>query len=286
MLPLVEGGFIYIGQPPLFRLGRGKKEQYFLDENKLNSHLFTQASENLKLELVGPEQTTVEGAFFIELLEKLSVYQKVVLYMNRLNIWEEMLYFLLDNGIRSADQFKDESFVNDLKDKLPEDKLVIGNIRSCRWRPDCYEFDIAVRGKVQIMMTLGPQIPLINEYRTALNLFPVIQTFIQSAFKIIYLSPSKQEKEISAADWIEMLKIVRDESFKGSHLQRYKGLGEMNPEQLWDTTMNPENRTLMQVTIDDVEQADDIFTTLMGDKVEPRRDFIQTHALEVTDLDI
>jgi DNA gyrase subunit B len=206
--------------------------------------------------------------------------------MNRLNIWEEMLYFLLDNGIRSADQFKDESFVNDLKDKLPEDKLVIGNIRSCRWRPDCYEFDIAVRGKVQIMMTLGPQIPLINEYRTALNLFPVIQTFIQSAFKIIYLSPSKQEKEISAADWIEMLKIVRDESFKGSHLQRYKGLGEMNPEQLWDTTMNPENRTLMQVTIDDVEQADDIFTTLMGDKVEPRRDFIQTHALEVTDLDI
>jgi DNA gyrase subunit B len=286
MLPLVEGGFIYIGQPPLFRLGRGKKEQYFLDENKLNSHLFTQASENLKLELIGPEQTTVEGTFFVELLEKLSVYQRVVLYMNRLNIWEEMLYFLLDHGIRSADQFKDEAFVNDLKDKLPEDKLVIGNIRSCRWRPDCYEFDIAVRGKIQIMMTLGPQIPLINEYRTALNLFPVIHSFIQSAFKILYLSPSKQEKEISAADWSEMLKVVRDESFKGSHLQRYKGLGEMNPEQLWDTTMNPENRTLMQVTIDDVEQADDIFTTLMGDKVEPRREFIQTHALEVTDLDI
>jgi DNA gyrase subunit B len=83
-----------------------------------------------------------------------------------------------------------------------------------------------------------------------------------------------------------MLKIIRDESFKGSHLQRYKGLGEMNPEQLWDTTMNPENRTLMQVSIDDAEQADDIFTTLMGDKVEPRREFIQNHALEVTDLDI
>jgi DNA gyrase subunit B len=93
----VEGGFIYIGQPPLFRLGRGKKEQYFLDENKLNSHLFTQASENLKLELIGPEQTIVEGTFFVELLEKLSVYQRIVLYMNRLNIWEEMLYFLLDN---------------------------------------------------------------------------------------------------------------------------------------------------------------------------------------------
>ncbi len=131
MLPLVEGGFVYIGQPPLYRLGRGKKEQYFLDENNLNSHLFTQASENLKIELIGPEKTTVEGPFFVELLEKLSVYQRIMLYMNRMNIWEEMLYFLLDNGIRSADQFKDESFVMNLKEKLPEEKLVIGNIHSC-----------------------------------------------------------------------------------------------------------------------------------------------------------
>lgn len=286
MLPLVEGGFVYIGQPPLYRLGRGKKEQYFLDENLLNSHLFTQASENLKVELVGEEKTVVEGEFFIELLEKLSVYQRITLFMNRMNIWDEMLYFLLDNGIRSADQFKDEDFIRDLKDKLPEDKLIIGNIRSCRWRPDCYEFDIAVRGKVQIMMTLGPQIPLINEYRTALSLFPTINPFIQSAFNILFTGKGKEGKEIPAANWSEMLKLIRDESFKGSHLQRYKGLGEMNPEQLWDTTMNPENRTLMQVTIDDAEQADDIFTTLMGDKVEPRREFIQTHALEVTDLDI
>ncbi len=286
MLPLVEGGFIYIGQPPLYRLGKGKKEQYFLDENKLNSHLFTQASESFKVEVVGPEKIEVEGPLFVELLEKLSIYQRIMLFMNRMNIWEEMLYFLLDNGIRSADQFKDEEFVLNLKEKLPEDKLVIGNIRSCRWRPDCYEFDVAVRGKVQIMMTLGPQIPLINEYRTALNIFPTIHPFLQSGFNIIYTGTAKQDKEIAAVNWNEMLKIIRDESFKGSHLQRYKGLGEMNPEQLWDTTMNPENRSLMQVTIDDAEQADDIFTTLMGDKVEPRRDFIQSHALEVTDLDI
>ena len=87
-------------------------------------------------------------------------------------------------------------------------------------------------------------------------------------------------------NWHRLIEVVREETFKGSHLQRYKGLGEMNPEQLWDTTMNPENRTLVQVKIDDVEITDDIFTTLMGDKVEPRRDFIQNHALEVAELDI
>jgi DNA gyrase subunit B len=286
MLPLVEGGFVYIGQPPLYRLGRGKKEQYFLDENKLNSHLFTQASQNLSLEAKDVDNSLIEGEFFIELLEKISVYQRITAYMNRMNIWDEMLFFLLDNGIRSADQFKNEDFVKELKEKLPEDRLVIGNVRSCRWRPDCYEFDAAVRGKVQIMMTVGPQIPLINEYRTALGIFSVIRPFLNSSFIIKQLTTGGQEKSLEVEDWKEMLKQIRDESFKGSHLQRYKGLGEMNPEQLWDTTMNPENRTLMQVTVDDAEIADDIFTTLMGDKVEPRRDFIQTHALEVTDLDI
>ncbi|MCP3891132.1 MAG: DNA topoisomerase (ATP-hydrolyzing) subunit B [Desulfobulbaceae bacterium] len=286
MLPLVEGGFVYIGQPPLYRLGRGKKEQYFIDEGELNSHIFTRASENFKLTAHDKSHSLLEDEMFVDLLEKVSVYLRITAFMNRMNIWDEMLYFLLENNIRSADQFKDEEFVRNLKEKLPEEKLVIGNVRSCRWRPDCYEFDVAIRGKVQIMMTLGPQIPLINEYRTALGLFPVIKPFLNSSFTIVHSGKSGQEKSIEASDWKEMLKTVRDESFKGSHLQRYKGLGEMNPEQLWDTTMNPENRTLMQVTIDDVEQADDMFTTLMGDKVEPRREFIQNHALEVTDLDI
>ncbi|SDP75424.1 DNA topoisomerase (ATP-hydrolyzing) subunit B [Desulforhopalus singaporensis] len=286
MLPLVEGGYVYIGQPPLYRLGRGKKEQYFLDENELNTHLFTQASSTFKL-IAHREgkNVEIEDNLFVELLEKLSIYQRITAFMNRMNVWDEMLYFLLDNNIRSADQFKDEDFVADLKKQLPDDKLFIGNIRSCRWRPDCYEFDVAVRSRVQIMMTLGPQIPLINEYRTALNFFSTIKDFLEGSFTIEN-TRSEQTKDIKCDNWQQMLKTIRDESFKGSHLQRYKGLGEMNAEQLWDTTMNPENRTLMKVTVDDAEQADDIFTTLMGDKVEPRRDFIQTHALEVTDLDI
>lgn len=286
MLPLVEQGFVYIGQPPLYRLGKGKKENYFQEEGQLNSFLFTQASDLMKLEVVGEENIFIEESFFVDMLEKLSVYQRITAYFNRMNIWNDMLYFLLDNGIKSADQFKDDLFVKQLRDSLSQEKHILGNIRSCRWRPDCYEMDVALRGKAQVNMTIGPQIPLINEYRTALNLFNTIKKYLNSEFRIIYNSKGGQEKVIFASDWLNMLTIVREESFKGCHLQRYKGLGEMNPIQLWDTTMNPENRTLMQVTIDDAERADDIFTTLMGDKVEPRRDFIQTHALEITDLDI
>ena len=100
-----------------------------------------------------------------------------------------------------------------------------------------------------------------------------------------YVIDNKSQK-LEAKDWQELLEIVRKESFKGSTLQRYKGLGEMNPIQLWDTTMDPERRILLKVRIEDAEKADDIFTTLMGDKVEPRRDFIQNHAMEVSDLDI
>jgi DNA gyrase subunit B len=103
---------------------------------------------------------------------------------------------------------------------------------------------------------------------------------------LLKTATSGQEVELSAETWHRLIEMVREETFKGSHLQRYKGLGEMNPEQLWDTTMNPENRVLVQVKIDDIELTDDVFTTLMGDKVEPRREFIQNHALEVADLDI
>ena len=286
MLPLIEQGFIYIGQPPLYRLGKGKKENYFQKENELNSFLFTQASEAMRVSVKKLGEAAIEDSFLVKLLEKLSIYQRICAFLNRMNIWDDMLFFLLDNGIKSADQFKDEEFLKGLLEKLSREKLVIGIIRSCRWRPDCYEVDIALRDKVQIMMTLGPQIPLINEYRTALSLFTTLKPYLQSEFVINFGVKGGAEKEVSASDWLKLLKVVREESFKGSHLQRYKGLGEMNPEQLWDTTMNPQNRTLLQVTIDDAEQADEVFTTLMGDKVEPRRDFIQAHALEITDLDI
>jgi DNA gyrase subunit B len=279
MPALVEGGFVYIGQPPLYRVGKGKKEKFFTDEERLNDYLFSQASELMVIK--NEKNETIDPLTMRELLKNLSIYKKITDYLARMNIGDELATFLLEQEINSADQFDDENFVHGIKEKLTDKNLNLGNIRPCRWRPSCYEFDAAVKDKAHIVVAVGPQIPLISEYRKALKLYPYIKEFLNDSFLI-----ESSGKTTRAANWQELIDLVKKESFKGSTLQRYKGLGEMNPEQLWETTMNPENRTLLQVDIEDAEKADDIFVTLMGDKVEPRREFIQNHALEVTDLDI
>jgi len=206
--------------------------------------------------------------------------------MERLNIQESLALFLLGNNVHSALQFEGKDFVDALAEELKTKASLVGEIRACSWRPTCFEFDVTFSGQTHMVATLGPNIPLINEYRHAIELYKTIKPYLACSFKLVKTNPGGMETELTAENWHRLIELVREETFKGSHLQRYKGLGEMNPEQLWDTTMNPENRMLVQVKIDDLEITDDIFTTLMGDKVEPRREFIQNHALEVADLDI
>ncbi|MHB8808775.1 MAG: DNA topoisomerase (ATP-hydrolyzing) subunit B [Desulfobulbaceae bacterium] len=284
MLPLVEKGHVYIGQAPLYRLGKGKKEQYFLDDEALNDYLYSQASQMLKIKGATGEEIVEQE--MVTVLKKLSYLERICAHLERMNIVEQMTLFLLGNEVVSADQFQDMEFLKKLISVLEPLGPVIGNIRSCRWRPACYEVDVAFRGHAHVMTTLGPNIPLIPEYRQAIEVYGDIRAYLQGGFTLTRLATTGQEKDISVANWHDLIRIVREETFRGSHLQRYKGLGEMNPEQLWDTTMNPQQRTLVQVSIDDAEAADEMFTTLMGDKVEPRRDFIQNHALEVSELDI
>ncbi|XCN73200.1 MAG: DNA topoisomerase (ATP-hydrolyzing) subunit B [Candidatus Electrothrix aestuarii] len=284
MLPLVEKGYVYIGQPPLYRLGRGKKEQYFINDDALNNYLYDQAAQSILIRRENGEE--IQGQLLVNILKKLTFFGRVNSFLERMNIQEKLSVFLLENDVHSADQFQDKAFLEGLLEKLAPLDAVVGDIRVCRWRPSCYETDVAFRGQGHTRITLGPNIPLIPEYRHALDLYPEIKDYISGSFMITKTSSTGLEKEIQADTWHDLIRLVREETFKGSHLQRYKGLGEMNPEQLWETTMNPENRTLLQVKIEDAESADDLFVTLMGDKVEPRREFIQNHALEVAELDV
>jgi DNA gyrase subunit B len=284
MLPLIENGHVYIGQPPLYRLGRGKKEQYFLNDEALNGYLYAQASQLMRIRAAQEQEIAEEE--MVTVLRKLSAFERIVAYLERLNIQENLTLFLLDNDVHSAKQFEKREYIDYLADQLQNRASQIGPIRSCAWRPACFEFDVTLAGQSHMMATVGPNIPLINEYRHAFELYKTIKPYLSGSFTLTKIGAAGQESLLTADNWHRLIELVREETFKGSHLQRYKGLGEMNPEQLWDTTMNPVNRTLIQVKIDDLEVTDDMFTTLMGDKVEPRREFIQNHALEVADLDI
>jgi DNA gyrase subunit B len=280
MQPLVEAGYVYIAQPPLYRLGRGKNERYFGDDEELNQFLFEQASSVMSIRQ-GKKGKEITGGDMVTVLKKLSGYLRIIQYLERTGIWEAMTTFLLDNNVTSAAQFADEKTVDDLRDHLKNKDFILGTIRPCMWKPSCYEFDAAYRDKAHLMVTIGPQIPLIPEYHSLVKLYPQVKELIVGQYTI-----ENKGQQVVAEDWKELLDLVRKESFKGSHLQRYKGLGEMNPEQLWETTMDPTKRVMLQVKIEDEAKADDIFTTLMGDKVEPRRDFILNHAMEVSELDI
>jgi len=280
MQPLVEAGYVYIAQPPLYRLGRGKNERYFADDEELNQFLFEQASSSMSIRQ-GKKGKEITGGDMVTVLKKLSGYLRIIQYLERMGIWEAMTTFLLDNSVTSAAQFADEKIVDDLREHLQKQDFILGTIRPCMWKPSCYEFDAAYRDKAHLMVTIGPQIPLIPEYHSLVKLYPQVKELIVGGYTI-----ENKGQQVAVGDWKELLEVVRKESFKGSHLQRYKGLGEMNPEQLWETTMDPTKRVMLQVKIEDEAKADDIFTTLMGDKVEPRRDFILNHAMEVSDLDI
>ncbi|MCI5192772.1 MAG: DNA topoisomerase (ATP-hydrolyzing) subunit B [Candidatus Electrothrix sp. AU1_5] len=284
MLPLVENGYVYIGQPPLYRLGRGKKEQYFIDDDALNNYLYDQAAQTIQVRR--DDGREIDGQNMVNILKKLTFFERINSFLERMNIQEKLAFFLLEHNVHSADQFEDKDFLQQLLDKMAVLDSITSNIRVCRWRQSCYEADVAFRGQGHTRTTVGPNIPLIPEYRHALELYPEIREHISGSFTITKTTTSGVKKKSQAENWHDLIRLVREETFKGSHLQRYKGLGEMNPEQLWETTMNPENRTLLQVKIDDAEAADDLFVTLMGDKVEPRREFIQNHALEVAELDV
>jgi len=279
MVQLINNGHVYIAQPPLYRLGKGKKEQFFTNEGDLNSYFFNQAADLLSV-TVGSDRLVAKEDLLV-MLQRLSDYQRLITFLERMNIDLELTNFLLDNHVTSADQFEDRSFVDGLHEGIAQHNFRVGPIRDCQWKPNCFEFTATVKDKSHLAITIGPQIPLIHEFRQCLAIYPKIKDLLHESFTI-----DSNNKLLHIERWQDLIDTIKAESFKGSSLQRYKGLGEMNPDQLWETTMNPEKRTLLQVNINDGIKADDLFTTLMGDKVEPRREFIQNHALEVSSLDI
>ncbi len=283
MPELIERGHIYIGQPPLYKVKQGKQEQYLKDDVEMNDYMLARAMDNASL-VYDPDTLALSGNALEGLLRD---YMAVKAAHTRLSVRFDPLFLeqLVDSkpfsyewDVDEAQRWGDEIVETMNRDTPP-------SIR--------YKVDVVLNGQEielhlsRIIYGVVEVTPLRGdffrspEYRLTSALAATLHGLIQPGAMIVRGKAKQSVESFSEAyDWL------MSESRKGRTFQRFKGLGEMNPEQLWDTTVNPETRRLLKVTIEDAVSADEIFTTLMGDDVEPRRDFIETNALYVSNLDI
>jgi len=285
---LLERGHIFIAQPPLYKVSKGKQHQYLKDEQALTNYLTQAALESSSLHS-NKDAPGISGEGLQSLVEE---YRRVIAITERLSRLypQEALLQMIYLSELEADQLKDESKVSEWSQRLQasleesnpstshryevfakEDKerhIYLPEIRvTAHGVPSAYRFnqDFFNSGEYEAIVALGKKLLGLLE---------------DSAYV------KRGDKTLETTSFAEALDWLMTESRKGHGIQRYKGLGEMNPDQLWETTMDPETRRMLQVTIEDAIAADQMFTTLMGDQVEPRRDFIESNALSVANLDV
>jgi len=298
MPEIIEKGYLYIAQPPLFKIGKGKKdENYLKDESELNDFVLKKICNGRKLEFNKGEQQLVGHNLFM-LIANISEYFSAMARLEKRGIPLEISKLLVKENVANKTFLQDEKKMSKLKDQLIKNGYAVDNLVFSDERG---VFEMVVTGKMshgedQLIsapagksfgsVKIGRGLIYSSDFQKCLNFWKNIFKYDFPPFTVSSKDPEKDAENIEARNKTELLEIFMRDGKKGLSIQRYKGLGEMNPEQLWETTMNPEKRTLLQVKVEDVADSDEIFTILMGEAVEPRREFIQTNALEVNTLDI
>jgi DNA gyrase subunit B len=288
MPDLVEKGYLFIAQPPLYKIKRGKQERYLKDEAMLEDHLIELGTDKVRLRATQDGNGLV-GQPLQSFIKKVARTEKLMgLIMRKRKNRTVVEALLLDDSF-SDDTLKDEKALISLQGRLaayvnltaPEQAPL-----SCALEEDpehnCFKLIVSTRANGTGHQTVIDREFLTSpEYKEIKKLFNDLLAIGMPPYSIEDGESKTQLKSLA-----EILSYVMEGGKKGQYIQRYKGLGEMNPAQLWETTMNPETRVLLQVRIEDAVEADEIFSTLMGDEVEPRRKFIEEHALTVKNLDI
>ena len=288
MPELIERGYVYIAQPPLYKIKKGKQEQYVKDDASLNAMLLSGAIDKAQL-YVNPDAPPLSGPALESLANDYMVVMASIRRLSRrydAAILERMIYLPM----------LDEDSMNDLPaltDWFAELQARINAILGSGQRYECsvesgedesgFVATISkwTHGIVALEQSYGVEFFNSAEYQQMMALGQQLDGLLSDGAYV-----QRGERKTDVASFKQALNWLMEEAKRGQHIQRYKGLGEMNPEQLWETTLDAENRRLLQVQIEDAVGADDIFTTLMGDQVEPRRDFIEQNALLVSNLDI
>ncbi len=282
MPELLERGHIYIAQPPLYKLSKGKQEQYVKNDAALNEYLMMLALQNAQLYL-NPEAPALSGNAFENLFQHYLQVKAIIERFSRM-MPTDVLEALIDLPAVAdlSDEAKTQAWFEALEKAL--EKALYRYKIQLNPRDEENGFTTAniilIAHGVESSYILGKSFFNSPEYQSIVELGQKLLGLLENGAYV-----QRGDKKQPVSHFKEVVEWLMVEARRGLHIQRYKGLGEMNPDQLWDTTMNIETRNLLQVHIEDVIASDEIFTTLMGDQVEPRRNFIETNALSVVNLD-
>jgi len=277
MNAVIEAGHLYIAQPPLFKVKKGKVERYLMNEREFEDFFLTSWVTGAKVKVPGTK-APITGEALLELLHKLSEHRGLFAKLTKRGVPGDVLLELLRQKFRGNKRGVSHA------DIAAAVAAAAGAVNG---------HDIQVRagdnGDPQMLVLAGP--PTVSfstelfraaDYTTLVELWEKLAPAAKGP--TVVLDENDAETPVKSLE--DLWRVALDKSRQGATFQRYKGLGEMNPEQLWETTMNPETRTLLKVSMEDAVGADEMFTVLMGDAVEPRRLFIEKHALDVANLDI
>lgn len=292
---IINRGYLYIAQPPLFKMGKGKSERYLKDEKEYSDYILKRTCD-LKFVKTDFDDEELSGHDLYLFITNLADYYSTLNQLSKQGIYPDLVEFLINNGVTSKTFLQDEEKVKALQATLAENGY---NAESVDWNEDRNVFEMMVvstevdilndifqgsSGKNKTPIKIGRGLVHSSNFQKALVLNDKIVKYDHPPFYVY--NKTKDADPVVIDNKEELIHFLIEEGKKGISIQRYKGLGEMNPNQLWETTMDPASRTLLQVKVENVMDTDDIFTVLMGDEVEPRRNFIQTNALEVSALDI
>ena len=280
MQSVIDKGFLYIAQPPLFKVAEGKKETYLKDEKEMSKFLLARIGDDRSLtsEMSGASSA---GAKLVALLEKMEEYRGHIEKLARRGIPEGVIRALLDRGMASKSEFGDRKKVEDLAKAARafdvEKSDVVADEEHSGWALELVQRvgGVPRASRIDAEFVGGFEMKRIRETARAIG------AFLDGPYVVTRNGETERHYTLPA-----VVDAIYESAKKGLVINRYKGLGEMNPEQLWQTTMNPETRRLLQVAIEDGVEANEVFSILMGDAVEPRREFIEKNALNVRNLDI
>ncbi|MDP8265318.1 MAG: DNA topoisomerase (ATP-hydrolyzing) subunit B [Candidatus Aceula meridiana] len=291
MKPLIENGYIYIAQPPLYKIKRGKREEYIETEEEMNDLILELGAEDLEFTKIKGKQT-LKGNAFREVLASLVSLETLSERLLRKGVDFEEYINKIDKKTKKAPLYmlKGEQVTHFLYNDKELEKATKGQ-EDAKYielfeSEDIEEIEKKL-SKNGLSIADFPKVESGTSYGLAKDKKKTESKKAENkknhAAKFVVVSEKEKQEYHSLK---EVLAFVREQALKGIHIQRYKGLGEMNPHQLWETTMDPEKRTMLRVTLEDVLEADNTFSTLMGDQVAPRREFIEANAHKVKNLDV